>query len=252
MHSDSAGYRGETINIDEVLAGCLDAARRHGWEVDFFSPCALPVLRRSVAQSPRHLYLSAGIHGDEPAGPLAIQRLLQLNPWPDPIEIWLFPCLNPTGFPLNTRENRERIDLNRDYLNPRTQEIQAHVAWLESGPFFDMTFCLHEDWEAHGFYLYELNPDRQPSLAERMVSDVRAVCPVDPSPTIDGRPAQNGIIRPEVNTAARPDWPEAFYLIEHKTRLSYTLEAPSGFPMERRVSALVAAVQSALRHLVLP
>ena len=44
----------------------------------------------------------------------------------------------------------------------------------------------------------------------------------------------------------RPDWPEAFYLISHKSRQGYTLEAPSDFPLATRVNALVAAVNAAL------
>ena len=63
---------------------------------------------------------------------------------------------------------------------------------------------------------------------------------------IDGRPATGGIIRPELDPAKRPQWPEAFYLLQHKTRLSYTLEAPSDFPLPVRVNALVAAVNAAL------
>ena len=59
-------------------------------------------------------------------------------------------------------------------------------------------------------------------------------------------PAHNGIIRPGVDPRSRPDWPEAFFLITHKTRLSYTLEAPSDFPLAARVAALVAAVTAAL------
>jgi hypothetical protein len=41
----------------------------------------------------------------------------------------------------------------------------------------------------------------------------------------------------------RPQWPEAFWLLTHKTRHSYTLEAPSDFPLETRVNALVTAVR---------
>jgi len=46
--------------------------------------------------------------------------------------------------------------------------------------------------------------------------------------------------------ATRPQWAEAFYLIVNKTRLSYTLEAPSDFPLTTRVNALVAGVNAAL------
>ena len=44
----------------------------------------------------------------------------------------------------------------------------------------------------------------------------------------------------------RPQWPEAFYLIMHKARQGYTLEAPSDFPLATRVPALVAGVRAAL------
>jgi protein MpaA len=172
--------------------------------------------------------------------------LLQDDQWPDELTFWLCPCLNPTGFPLNKRENAHGADLNRDYRHLRTDEIRAHISWLNQRPPFDLTLCLHEDWEAHGFYLYELNPDRQPSLAEDIIRRVAEVCPIDPSPEIESRPAQNGIIRPNLDPASRPEWPEAFFLIQHKTRLSYTLEAPSDFPLITRVAALVAAVRAAL------
>jgi hypothetical protein len=106
--------------------------------------------------------------------------------------------------------------------------------------------CLHEDWESDGFYVYELNPDGRPSLADHMVAQVAEVCPVDLSEIIEDRPAQGGIIRPSVDPRSRPQWPEAFYLLTHKTRLSYTLEAPSDFPLPARIAALVTGVCATL------
>ena len=126
------------------------------------------------------------------------------------------------------------------------QETVAHINWLKRQPKFDLCLCLHEDWEAHGFYVYELNPEGQPSLAEKIVARVAEVCPIDTSELIEGRPAQKGIIRPSVDPRSRPQWPEAFFLLTHKTRLSYTLEAPSDFPLSVRVAALIAAVRGAL------
>jgi hypothetical protein len=162
-------------------------------------------------------------------------------------DLWLCPCLNPAGFVLNRRENREGFDLNRQYRTPEASETAAHIEWLTRQPTFDLCLCLHEDWESHGFYLYELNPDHQPSLAEAIVAGVGEVCPIDRSEVIEGRPALNGIIRPGIDPRSRPDWPEAFFLITHKTRLSYTLEAPSDFPLATRVAALVAGVTAALQ-----
>ena len=75
-------------------------------------------------------------------------------------------------------------------------------------------------------------------MAEKIVEAVAKVCPIDPSPVIETWTASAGVIRPDLNPADRPQWPEAFYLITHKTSLGYTLEAPSDFPLPTRVAAL--------------
>lgn len=256
------GYFGETIDIAAVLKDCISAARTHGWAIEdvpagtrtsllALKRPALPRVKRASAsgetplpESPR-LYISAGIHGDEPAGPLAVRQLLQQDLWPANVSIWLCPCLNPTGFLSNRRENSEGVDLNREYLNPKADETVAHISWLNRQPGFELCLCLHEDWESHGFYLYELNPDNRPSLAADVLNKVAEVCPIDLSDIIEERPAERGLIRPNVDPRSRPQWPEAFYLLSHKTRLSYTLEAPSDFPLATRVASLVAAVHCA-------
>jgi hypothetical protein len=246
------GYFGDTIDIRAVLQDVEAAAAQHGWSPEVFGETQhlkLFALRREPANpdpATRRVYISAGIHGDEPASPLAALRLLQENRWPADVSLWFCPCLNPLGFTLNSRGNPKGIDLNREYLKPMAEEIIAHVAWLERQPEFDLCLLLHEDWESHGFYLYEQNPDGRPSLAEKMIDAVEQVCPIDRSELIEGRPAKDGIVRPLVKPQDRPDWPEAFYLITHKTRQSYTLEAPSDFALTTRVDALVAAVNAAL------
>ena len=246
------GYLGETIEIAASLKDCVAAAQKHGWTAEEIHAApnrdllAFTRLTSSSTQDAKRIYISAGIHGDEPAGPLAVRQLLQENQWPAGLDLWLCPCLNPTGFLLNRRESADGVDLNRQYLHVEAAETRAHVAWLNRQPNFDVAFCLHEDWESHGFYVYELNPDNLPSLAETIVERVSKVCPIDPSPVIEGREAHSGIIRPSADPRSRPEWPEAFYLFTYKTRLSYTLEAPSDFPLATRVNGLVAGVRAAL------
>ena len=254
LGKNHGGYRGETIDIAAVLRDVNEAAHRHGWQIEAFQAnetLCLHAATRSqpstlAPRSPLRIYMSTGIHGDEPAGPLAVRQLLQENQWPASAELWLCPCLNPTGFPRNSRENEMGIDLNRDYRHLQSDEVRAHMGWLNRQPEFDLALCLHEDWEARGFYVYELNPDRRPSHAEAIIKRVAAVCPIEQSELIEGRPARNGIIRPELDPDQRPQWPEAFYLVQHKTRHSYTLETPSDFPLPARVAALVTAVRSVL------
>jgi hypothetical protein len=261
------GYFGETIDIASVLADCAAAAREHGWNIEEIHPAPqlLLGLRRGSlatrdsqtdlaagtrkARVVSRIYISAGIHGDEPAGPLAVRQLLQENRWPENAELWLCPCLNPLGFASNRRENPEGLDLNREYLNTHAEEIRSHIEWLNRQPEFDLCLCLHEDWESHGFYVYELSPDNLPSFAKAIISRAAEVCPIDWSETIEGRDAKEGIIRPQLAPNTRPQWPEAFFLITYKTQRSYTLEAPSDFPLSARVAALVAGVQAAVEGL---
>lgn len=246
------GYFGETVEIDRLLCDCRAQATDKGWAVEELGAApglSLLTFRRLAglkSQTPVRVYISAGIHGDEPAGPVALNRLLKEDRWPEDIDLWLCPCLNPTGFVQNKRENACGLDLNRQYLQPQAHEIIAHVAWLERQPRFDLCLCLHEDWESQGFYLYELNPDRQPSVAEAIIKEVSTVCPIDHSRVIDGHPSQDGIIRPKEEIFLRRDWPEAFFLLMHKTRISYTLEAPSDFPLAVRAAGLARAVETAL------
>jgi murein peptide amidase A len=251
-------YHGETIEVRSVLREIEAAVRNNAWTAETFLATndfgwlALHRMTRPRTSHPApRIYVSTGIHGDEPAGPLAALHLLREDSWPAECEIVLCPCLNPIGFTQNKRENGQGIDLNRDYLHLQSPEVRAHVAWLEQQPPFDLCLCLHEDWESHGFYVYELNPDRKRSLAEAIVAGVEKVCPIDRSEVIEGREAHGGIIRPSVDPRSRPQWPEAFWLLTHKTRLSYTLEAPSDFTLTVRVNALVHGVRSALARLLL-
>ncbi len=251
LGKNQGAYLGETIDIRAVLADIRLAAKKHGWTLEaFYNTGGFELFGLHRAShgpaNRRRIYISAGIHGDEPGSPLAALKLLQKNRWPENLEAWLCPCLNPVGYTLNTRANAKGIDLNRGYLNPVAAEITAHIAWLERQPKFDLCLMLHEDWESRGFYLYEQNPDGRPSFAEKMIEAVEKVCPIDRSEVIEGRPAKNGILRPNFDPRSRPDWPEAFYLITHKTRQSYTVEAPSDFPLPVRVNALVAAVNAVL------
>ncbi|MGA2556972.1 MAG: DUF2817 domain-containing protein, partial [Verrucomicrobiota bacterium] len=151
LGKNHGGYHGETVEIEKVLLDIEQAAAERNWTRDPVpGPVELIAWRRD-APSPRgRVYLSTGIHGDEPAGPLAVLQLLREDLWPGDAALWLCPCLNPSGFALNRRENSAGIDLNRDYRHRQSAEVRAHVQWLGEQPDFDLVLCLHEDWEAHG------------------------------------------------------------------------------------------------------
>jgi hypothetical protein len=234
----------------ELLARFETAARATGFRVERFGEIAgyplVALTKRTPGPRPR-IYLSSGIHGDEPAPPLTLLAMIEAGVFDERAGWFICPLLNPVGFTLGTRENAGAVDLNRDYKALHSAEIAAHVAWLRRQPNFDLVLCVHEDWESTGYYLYELNPLDRPSLAHPMIDAVAAVCPIDQNKIIDGREVSApGIIRPINDPLLRETWPESLYLRAHHTTLSYTLESPSALPLTQRIAAHRAAIETAL------
>jgi hypothetical protein len=263
LHKNHQGYLGETISIAPLTAEILNIAKASGFKVRYLQsqrtiedpptfPLELLWLRREVAPDKPWVYISSGVHGDEPAGPLAILEWLKSNQHLDQINLDIFPCLNPRGLESNSRNTPEGFDLNRDYLCRLSNEAKLHTAWFEEEckidprrPKYAASICLHEDWEADGFYLYEVNPAKLPSYADTVIQSVEKYFPIDRAEWIDGRPARNGVIRPEDNPALRDEWPEAIYMIAENISLrNFTLETSSDFDLETRALALVKALSS--------
>ncbi len=224
--AETAGFSASTLA--ETAAGPLQAWERPG-------------------DGPR-VYLSGGIHGDEPAGPLALLDLMEGRFFSGNHHWLVCPALNPTGLAAGTRDNAEGIDLNRDYLKIRTREVAAHHAWLAQRPPPDLFLSLHEDWETSGFYLYEINlgPD-QPLRARTILDAVKPWFSPENTPEIDGHtPREPGWI----HHAAEPDlpegWPEAIHMAHIGCPLSFTFETPSRAQLAGRIAAHRAAVHAAL------
>lgn len=224
------------------------AANAAGFQREQFGEVAgHPLLAYTKPSAGPRIYLSAGIHGDEPAPPWALLRLAESGFFDERFSWFVCPLLNPTGFAQRTRENFGKIDLNRDYKSLVTAEIAAHIAWLKHQPRFDLVICLHEDWEATGFYLYELNLANRPTLAHAMLAAAREHSPLDLATLIDGREiAEPGIIRPTSDPALRETWPEALYLAYQHCTLNYTIETASAQPIEQRIATQVAVVRAAV------
>lgn len=205
---------------------------------------------RRASEGPR-VYLSAGIHGDEPAGPLALLELMREGFFMPEIDWSICPAMNPTGLAEGRRENAFGIDLNRDYWLRKTPEISAHAAWLESSGPPELFLSLHEDWEASGFYFYEINLGvDEPCRAEDILDAVRPWFPPDPGHLIDGHsPRGPGWIFHAAEADVPEGWPEAIFLAKQGCPLSFTFETPSQAALATRVAAQAAAVRAASRHL---
>lgn len=73
----------------------------------------LTFIRRGNPNGVRVLVVGC-IHGNECAG-LPILDILKSMPAPSNIDLWILPKLNPDGTLLNTRQNANKVDLNRNF-----------------------------------------------------------------------------------------------------------------------------------------
>lgn len=196
----------------------------------------------------RRVYISAGIHGDEPAGPLAVLELMRSGAFTDEGNWALCPALNPTGLAAGTRGNADGEDLNRDYWARKTREIGSHVEWLKSTEVPTRFISLHEDWETSGFYFYEINcGEDSPRRAHAILDAVSPWFPPEPASLIDDHAIREPGWIYHVPEADMPqNWPEAIFLAKSGCCLSFTFETPSSAPLAARVAAHVAAVKAAL------
>ena len=197
------------------------------------------------AHAPR-IYLSAGIHGDEPASTEALlawaentREILQS------LQLLIFPCLNPWGLVHNKRCDADDRDLNRGYRQNHPPVVKDQLALLDHA-HFDLAINLHEDYDAQGVYLYE--PWREKShWGEEIIEAMSAAIPIDPRRNIDGHKAKGGVIRRRITEDMMPDWPEAIALHLRYSHRTFTLESASEFAIESRVAAHVAGIEAAIR-----
>src|SRR5260370_40325761 len=244
INFDPIAYTGEVEN----------AARAAGWTVRHLAPMEIghrPWCQRIASAggsaAPR-LYLSAGIHGDEMSGPLALLEMIRQPGFFAEFDVTMFPILKPNGLASGVRTNRDEIDLNRDYRNSRSLEIKGHIETLLTLGRFDASMMLHEDYEGIGAYLYELNDTLDPGLGASIIAAMGLHVPIDLRPEIEEAPARGGqSSRLDLPTKLgrledRPEWAEATYLMAYHTAVSYTIQTPKPFPNQARVHAHIPPV----------
>ena len=225
------------------------AAPKAGLTLEVFAEAdGLPVLHlfsKKFLPGAPSVYLSAGIHGDEPASTEALLAWIERNhSLARGLNLRIFPCLNPWGLVHNKRTDAEGRDLNRCYRDC-SQPVVAEHRGLVQKTNYDLALILHEDYDAQGAYLYETSPAK-PHWGERIIAAMARHIPPDPRRRIDTSRAKDGIIRRRITTNTMPDWPEAFLLHFHGTKRVFTIETASEFHIDTRVEAHVAAIDTAI------
>ncbi len=219
-------------------------------------------------------YVSAGIHGDEPAGVECATRLIEQvaaeNPLTeDPFRFqgcnWLIsPCDNPYGYEYNCRENTEGLDLNRMFESPNrcaetsfiaatllhSQCEQTQNSFLKKDTMEDfkirMALDLHEDEDSDGFYLWERRASEHPSVGTAVVNDVAEICAINPTSVIEDHLNENGVIT-LLDKVTTKGWTRGRYLIEQFNIPCLILETPTGLDFEKRIYVHMTAIHAAIK-----
>jgi protein MpaA len=194
------------------------------------------------------IYISAGIHGDEPAGTEALINWAEQNPAHlRELPLLIFPCLNPWGLIHNCRFDEHGRDLNRAFKHDEVPLVHLVKRLIE--PYrFALALTLHEDYDGQGLYIYELER-RKPFWGEELLEIARPIIPIEGRTTIDGRKSAAGLVRRKINLRRFPMVPEAIYLhLKHAER-TFTFETPSEFALDQRVSTQIVLIEECIRRI---
>jgi len=206
-------------------------------------------LRTKSLEEGNGIYLSAGIHGDEPASTEALiawaeRNVSQLRKIP----LLIFPCLNPWGLVQNCRLSEDGDDLNRSFHRDELPLIAA-MKRVVGAHRFAVSMMLHEDYDGQGLYLYEVQR-LKPFWGEGLIQAASAAIPIEGRMQVDGRKAVAGVIRRKFDFKRfeKIGYPEAIWLhLSHSDR-TFTVETPSEFALEQRVEAHVAVIRECVRR----
>lgn len=185
--------------------------------------------------------LSAGIHGDEPAGVEAALKFIEMNAGNDRLlsnfNFLIFPCDNPSGWEMNTRENANGVDLNREFAAKHPAEEVDLIMKSLQGKCFDIVIEMHEDVDSPGFYMYELSNSRANYVGEKIIKSVAQLgYPINENPCIEDMKARRGLIRRRSPRFRKTHLPKAVYTYRVCGGHVVTFEPPaSKLPLEDRV-----------------
>ena len=236
-------------------------------------PLYAALTRNYPSDLPR-IILSAGIHGEEPAGVYALLEFMNrgIARYLRHFSFLILPCLNPYGFIRGVRYGSGAADLNRAFDNGAGMpEIAAVRELLDqfSGPY-RLAIDLHETdtcmprGEAFsveeipaGFYMYETTPSGRPVLGPAILKTIAAAgYPITRRRSVYGAECRSGLISAiSPHAPAYPTLPEFnrtldWYLLKNSyTHHAVTTETPTAWPLRRRIAAHKKALIGALDHL---
>lgn len=254
MQASHASPYAQSHNYSVLIKGWRSLSKRKGFRLKkILESGGHPLYEiSSTVRNPKQcLYISAGIHGDEPAGVWGLfdwfeKNIEQLTD----VNFLVYPCLNPWGLLNNTRTDFEGRDMNRAWSD-NSHPVIGNVIERLAGAHFRFAINLHEDFDADGIYLYDPPAGKKmDNLAQAILLSGSKYIPVDSRKKIEGRWARNGIIRPSKSSLPKEGLPEAAFLQELQSDRTFVFETPSEYDFKTRVLAQVAMLDRVLEECI--
>jgi murein peptide amidase A len=250
--------------VQKRLAALPNAELR---EIGRVGAAKLPLFAFVVGKTGPNVLLSGAVHGDEPAGALALLEFFEkeASGYAGKFRFFVFPVVNPTGFVADRAEGSLGDNINRSFSKgSKTPEalfvMKQLAAWKER---FAFAIDLHEIppyWEGegskkednpHDAYLYETRAEKSGRIGRKMIDGLPKDITVCQWPVIYGDTAAKGLISyPEANRNpyyAAGTSLDAFVYDQYSAH-TFTAETPTGWPVERRIRAHLSWLRTALDH----
>jgi hypothetical protein len=200
----------------------------------------------------KRIFLSAGIHGDEPAGVEVILTFLEhfheYAALLEGVEATILPCDNPFGYERDIRENADGFDLNQQFQAPNSIQETRLINQVIGQRRFDMALSFHEDIEGEGFYLWERKCPTLKSMGELVMQRMAQEYPIERKAQIEGFPNRQGVISLDKRYLEK-GWTQEYYLFRNGTKYCFTLESPVNMSFQKRVEMHLLALRTSVKLL---
>ncbi len=199
----------------------------------------------SSADTPRHILITGGMHGDEPAGVEAVLQFLERNNSTllKEFSFLVIPCINPYGYVHNTRETLGDIDINRAFETGDIAEVAIIKKALGQNQF-SLAIDFHEDYDATGFYLYEGKRDEK-YIGPDLATAAKTIGPMDPDdPGEDAPDLAEGVYKVATSWGTQGLTP---YLLHFHSEHVIISETPTVWQLEQRAALHLTILDTALK-----
>ena len=200
-----------------------------------------------IIDTPKHVLITGGMHGDEPAGVEAVLQFLERDNTAllNKFSFLIIPCINPYGYVHNTRETLDGIDINRAFETEDVAEVTIIKKALDKTQF-SLAIDFHEDYDATGFYLYEGKRDEK-YIGPKLAVAAKVIGPIDPDdPGEDAPDLAEGVYKVATSWGTQGLAP---YLLHFHSEHVIISETPTVWQLEQRVALHLTILDTALNFI---